>query len=59
VIVCGSLIIVVSMFGLLGALRDNIKLLYVVSVVSCMHAHVLGWIRRGKECNLPGQPLNP
>ena len=32
VITCGCLIIVVSMFGMIGALRDNIKLLYVVSV---------------------------
>ncbi|CAB3998089.1 Tetraspanin-17 [Paramuricea clavata] len=29
VITCGCLIIVVSMFGMIGALRDNIKLLYV------------------------------
>ena len=42
-IVCGSLIIVVSMFGLLGALRDNIKLLYVVSVVcTCVKVDTKG-----------------
>ena len=38
VITCGCLIIFVSMFGLVGALRDNIKLLYVVGVCTICFA---------------------